>query len=117
MRWIKPNLRHSISALLGTDVRRKSPESLEPIRQAMLDVLGDEGAELNPRLKRKLQYSGDAQGLWYARSEMVAVLSRIHGEAIAVNKVRSLTPYFQGCIPRGLIESSGAPATAAPVLQ
>lgn len=117
MRWIKPTIRNSISAILGNDTRRNSPEALEPIRRAMLETLGDEGAQLNPRLKRKLLYSGDAQGLWYARSEMVAVLSRLHGEAKAVDKVRSLTPYFQGTIPRGLLESGGARAVAPTVLQ
>ena len=43
MRFIKPGLRNSISALLGTEVRRASPEALEPVRQAMLDVLGEAG--------------------------------------------------------------------------
>ena len=38
MRWIKPSLRHSISALLGNEIRKHSPESLEPVRQAMLTL-------------------------------------------------------------------------------
>lgn len=40
MRWIKPGLRNSISALLGTELRKDSPEALEPVRQAMLAALG-----------------------------------------------------------------------------
>lgn len=106
MRWIKPSLRHSISALLGNEVRKHSPELLEPVRQAMLTALGDEGGKANPRLKHRLMYVHDAHALWYARAEMVAVLSRLHGEAKAVDVVRGLTPGFEGLLPRSLMESS-----------
>lgn len=106
MRWIKPTLRHSISALLGTEVRKHSPESLEPVRQAMLTVLGDDGAQANPRLKHRLMYVHDIHALWYARAEMVAALSSLHGEAKAVDLVRSLTPVFQGLVPQSLMEST-----------
>lgn len=106
MRWIKPSLRHSISALLGNEVRKHSPESLEPVRQAMLTALGEEGAKANPRLKHRLMYVHDAHALWFARAEMVAVLSRLHGEAKAVDVVRSLSPVFQGLIPKSLMEST-----------
>jgi hypothetical protein len=108
MRWIKPTIRHSISALLGNDVRKHSPESLEPVRQAMLSILGDEGAQANPRLKHRLMYVHDAHALWYARAEMVAVLSRLHGEAKAVDLVRGLTPAFSGLLPKSLMESTRA---------
>lgn len=106
MRWIKPTLRHSISALLGTEVRKHAPESLEPVRQAMLSVLGEAGAQANPRLKHRLMYVHDVHALWYARAEMVAVLSGLHGEARAVDLVRSVTPVFNGLLPKGLMEST-----------
>ncbi len=106
MRWIKPSLRHSISAMLGNDVRKHSPELLEPVRQAMLSALGEAGAKANPRLKHRLMYVHDPHALWYARAEMVAVLSQLHGEAKAVDVVRSLTPIFNGLLPKGLIESA-----------
>ena len=108
MRWIKPTIRHSISALLGTEVRKHSPESLEPVRQAMLTALGEEGAQANPKLKHRLMYVHDVHALWYARAEMVAALSRLHGEAKAVDLVRGLTPAFQGLLPKGLMESTRA---------
>lgn len=106
MRWIKPGIRHSISALLGIDMRKHSPESLEPVRQAMLDVLGTEGAASNPQLSKRLQYLHDIHALWYARSEMVSVLSGLHGEARAVEMVRSLTPLFEGRLPASMLESA-----------
>lgn len=106
MRWIKPGIRNSISALLGSEVRTESPESLEPVRQAMLEALGEEGSRLSPRLKHRLHYLPDAHALWFARSEMVSVLSHLHGEAKAVDLVQALSPAFQGLLPRALIESS-----------
>lgn len=105
MRWIKLGLRNSISALLGAEVRKDSPEALEPVRQAMLAALGEEGAEINPRLKHRLMYLHDAHALWFARSEMVAVLSHLHGEAKAVDTVIGLSPFFQGLLPRSLMDS------------
>lgn len=108
MRWFKPGLRHSISALLSNEARRDAPESLEPVRQAMLTALGAEGASLNPQLFRRLRYLPDANALWFARSEMVAVLSRIHGEAKAVDMVQDLSPVFRGLLPRSLMESGRA---------
>ncbi len=106
MRWFKPVLRNSISALLGSEVRSRSPESLEPVRQAMLEALGDEGSKLSPGLKHRLSYLPDAHALWFARSEMVSVLSRLHGEARAVDTVRALSPAFAGLLPKSLIESA-----------
>ena len=104
MRWFKPGLRNSIYALLGPDSGKDSPESLEPVRDAMLAMLGEEGALANPELSRKLRYVQDAQTLWYARAEMVAVLSQLHGEALAVHRVQSLSPAFQGLLPKSLTD-------------
>lgn len=106
MRWLKPSLRHSISALLGPSPRADDEDQLEPVREAMLTVLGEEGARLNPALKRKIKFLHDAHSLWYARAELVAVLSRVHGEALAVHRVQSLSPVFQGLVPKALIEAS-----------
>lgn len=105
MRWMKPGLRNTISALLGADIRKDSPEALEPVRRAMLAALGEEGAEMNPRLKHRLMYLHDVHALWFARSEMVAVLSHLHGEAKAVDTVISLSPVFQGLLPKSMMDS------------
>jgi hypothetical protein len=108
MRWFKPAIRNSISALLGSDIRRDTPDSMECVRQAMLGALGVEGARLNPKLSRQLQYLHDIQALWFARSELVAVLSSLHGEARAVAMVRELTPLFEGRVSPALLESARA---------
>ncbi|MBL0919294.1 MAG: hypothetical protein IBJ14_11360 [Hydrogenophaga sp.] len=108
MRWFKPSLRNSISALIGPHVRADEEDALEPVRRAMLDVLGEDGARMNPALKRRLKFMHDAHSLWYARGELVAVLSQIHGEALAVHRVHGLSPVFQGLVPKALIDASRA---------
>lgn len=106
MRWFKPGIRNSISALLGPEVHQDPGEALEPVRKAMLDVLGEDGAQINPQLVRRLKYLHDPHALWFARAEMVAVLSQLHGEALAVHRVQSLSPVFQGLVPKSLIDSA-----------
>ncbi|MFP8833989.1 hypothetical protein ACLIJR_06935 [Hydrogenophaga sp. XSHU_21] len=106
MRWFKPSLRNSISALLGPHARADDEDALEPVRQAMLSVLGEDGARMNPALKRRLKFMHDAHSLWYARAELVAVLSQIHGEALAVHRVQCLSPVFDGLVPKALIDAT-----------
>jgi hypothetical protein len=105
MRWIKPGLRNSISAMLTGDSRQHSPESLEPVRLAMLAILGKDGAMLNPMLHQRLMYMHDAHALWYARSDLVAVLSQLHGEEQAVSMVHDLSPMFRGLLPKSLLDA------------
>jgi hypothetical protein len=103
MRWIKPALRNSISALLaGGETRAPVRPSLEPLRKAMIEVLGAEGAAANPQLLHRLQYADTIETLWFARSEMVLVLSTIHGEAAALDAVWKLAPQFEALLPQGL---------------
>ncbi len=106
MQWNTSSLRHSISALLGSSMHTPVPEALETVRQAMLATLGSEGAKLNPLLQYRLKHLQDAHALWFARAEVMAVLSSLHGEASAVNAVRALTPMFSGLIPRSLMEAA-----------
>ena len=105
MRWIKPGLRNTISAILSSEARQQTPESLEPVRLAMLGILGKEGADRNPMLHQRLMYLHDAHALWYARSEVVAVLSQLHGEAQAVAMVKNLSPMFRGLLPKSLMDA------------
>ncbi len=105
MRWFKPVLRNSLSAVLGSESKPVPGAALESARSALLQALGDEGARMNPRLQRRLQHHGDPQALWYARSEVMAVLSQLHGEAHAVQVVKRLTPVFEGILPKSLVAS------------
>ena len=104
MRWISTNIRDSVMALLGG--RELSPEALEDrtedIRLFMLMELGDFGEQLHPRVVRILRYAPDAQGLWYARGEVMAALAEMHGETVARQKVERISHKFKGLLPRSL---------------
>lgn len=105
MRWLKPNLRDSVLALLGGggDLSAAVLEDrTEDIRLFILTELGDFAEEHYPKIVRNVKYAQDAQGLWYARGEVMAVLANMHGETIAREKVERISDKFKGLLPRGL---------------
>lgn len=107
MRWLQPaSLHQTISAFLGGGVRRNIRTNLEPIRQGMLSALGEEGARLNPQMHARLSTIQDAHAFWYARAELVAILSQLDGEAKAVATVQELLPLFKGVLPRSMTDSA-----------
>jgi hypothetical protein len=111
MRWFKPNLKTSLYALLGHDAE---PEpacgSVDRIRSSMLELLGENGPSHHALLVRRLRYASEPQALWYARSELMAALAAVHGEALARKKVDGLTPLFGGLLPDSLTRGNRQPA-------
>ena len=102
-------------ALLGS--RDTTPSTLknrtEDIRLFILDELGEFGEKNYPKVIRHVRYALDAQGLWYARGDVMAVLAAVHGEYIAREKVGRITEKFEGLLPRGLT-SRPSPLTVDP---
>jgi hypothetical protein len=74
----------------------------EEIRERMLDILGDSGAQLRPIVRRRIQYAPDLEALWYMRSEWMAAVSATQGEAAAAAHVRRLNLSFTGLLPDAL---------------
>jgi hypothetical protein len=110
MRWFRSaTLRRSLLPMFGASRRGNGRESIEPIRQAMLEALGEDGAQLNPQLRRRLATLHDPHALWHARAEVVAVLSQLHGEAKAVATVQDLLLVFKGVLPSSLTKTYRAP--------
>lgn len=111
MRWFKPNLKSSLYALLGHDPAPK-PEcgSIDRIRGSMLELLGEQGQSHHAKLAQRLRYAAEPQALWYARSELMAALAAIHGEARARQQVEGLTPLFGGLLPDSLTRGKRQPA-------
>lgn len=105
MRWSMPRLRNSLFGLLG---HRLSPtdsmleESLEDIREAMLDLLGDDDTPRHPQVMRRIRYATDVQALWYLRGDLLGVLAGRHGEAAARSQMETVTAMFRGLLPRSL---------------
>jgi hypothetical protein len=110
MRWFNSNLKDGVLALVGGG--ELSPAVLEDrtedIRVFILTELGEFAEDNYPKLVRNVTYAQDAQGLWYMRGELMAVLADMHGEAIAREKIERITDKFRGLLPRGL---SSRPST------
>lgn len=104
-RWSKSDFKNSISGLLG--IQREPSESvlesgLEDIRESMLFALGNEGAKQFASTTRRIRYATDIKDLWYLRGDLMAVLAKMHGEAVARDKIASINAQFQGLLPGGL---------------
>ena len=104
MRWLKPNLRSSFMAFLGQGPVTPSimDDRTEILREFILDELGEFGEKHFPNVGRRVRYAQDIVSLWYVRGDVMAVLSAVHGETIAREKVDRITDQFKGLLPRGL---------------
>lgn len=104
MRWLKPHLKSTFMALLGSAESTASllEDRTDDIRQFILDELGDFGEQHYPKIVRRILYATDIQGLWYARGDIMAVLAAAHGETVAREKLTRITEKFKGLLPRGL---------------
>ena len=105
MRWFKPNLRNSIYGLLGNPPAPSESmleTGTEDIREAMLALLGDDGAKQFPQITRRIRYASDVQALWYLRGDLMAALATKLGEAGARKEVQAITEMFRGLLPGSL---------------
>ena len=102
------NLRQSIkNSVLGFFSANDSSVSVianrtEEIRETMLDMLGYFGEENYPQVARRIRYAQDVQGLWYARGDLMTVLSAVYGETLAYRKLQGLKGLFEGLLPPSL---------------
>ena len=107
MRWLKPNLR-SVYGLLGQS-GPGGPMSVklrtDAIRAAMLEAISACEPEPDGQQAvtiRRIRYADNIQSLWYARSELMAALADLRGEAYARAQVASISTLFDGLLPQGL---------------
>lgn len=104
-----PQLRSSFMALLGRT--EPTPQALnartEIIRELMLHELGDYGEKKFPAVARRVRYAPDVQGLWYARSDVMAILANTYGETVAREKIANISGRFNGLLPKSLTNKIG----------
>ena len=74
----------------------------EDIREAMLELLGEPGAQAVRAVTRRVRYANDIQALWYLRGDLLAALASVDGEAAAREKVAGITDMFRGLLPASL---------------
>lgn len=105
MRWMKPNLRSSLYALLGQAAEPSTDsvqQRMDQIRSAMLELLGERGQADYPAFVRRVRFAVDIQALWYARSDLMGALATLHGEARAREQIEPVTTMFRGLLPDSL---------------
>ncbi|MCJ7800667.1 MAG: hypothetical protein MUP33_13105 [Polaromonas sp.] len=104
MELFKFNLKSSFMALVGTGNITPSvlQDRTDDVREAILAAMGEFGEKNYPSITRHVRYANDAQGLWYARGDVMKVLAAVHGETIAREKLAVIYEKFEGLLPRGL---------------
>lgn len=102
----------SMQGLLGTGSPREelTPQRLDDIREAMLETLGPVACVDHPHIERRILFATDLQALWYARSDLMAVLSERYGEQEARGKMRTLSRRFEGLLPAAMTETRSRPS-------
>ncbi len=93
----------SVQTYLVTRLAFDQQTAVFELRWAMLECLGAEGWSRSPRTLKHILFAEDVHGLWHLRSNVMATLSELHGEAIAKQKVLGLKPQFQGLIPKPMM--------------
>ena len=104
MRWLKSRLRSSGLVFLGAAEFTASVlgDQTEIIRQLMLNAMGDYGEKHYPKSVDRVRYAQGPVGLWYARTDLMAVLSAMQGAAIARKTVKEITTLFRDLLPNSL---------------
>lgn len=105
MRWFTSTLRSSLYGLLGhatTPTESRLFSGMEDIREAMLELIGDDGPRRYPQVTRRIRYATDIQALWYLRGDLMAILAGLHGEAEARKHLRAISTMFTGLLPPSL---------------
>ena len=106
MRWFKTkDLRSSIYAMFSVSTRTSfAPDAatMDQIREAMLALASEDPGERSAGLARRIRYATELQALWFMRGEVMQLLARLHGEAVAREKVDELRALFSDLLPSGL---------------
>ena len=106
---IKTSIKTSCMAILGLTEPTPAAvnDSMQNIRLLMLNELGDENEKKFPAVARRIRYAQDIQALWYARSDVMAILANSHGETIAREKLVQISGKFKGLLPKALAQRAG----------
>ena len=96
----------SVQGLLGRPPVREelTPARLDDIRESMLETLGPAACVQHPHVERRILFASDLQALWYARADVMAVLSDQHGEQEARGRLQALSRRFDGLLPAAMTE-------------
>ena len=111
MRWLKSKLKSSGLALLGSADFTESvlADQTEVIRRLMLNAMGEFGEHHYPRSMQRVRFAQGPVGLWYARTDVMAVLSARQGETLARKTLKDITGLFRDLLPLSLARDLASP--------
>lgn len=109
MSWKISRFTTSLMGLLRESGQDSSlDDRMEDIREAMLDCLSNvlKDQVVRPAVWGKVMHATDIEGLWFQRSDLMAVLSAHQGETSAREQLNYLTEQFRGLMSSGHMKSS-----------
>lgn len=92
-----------LGALLGAG-KEEAPDAneqarLQAIRDAMLDMMGEDVRRRFPDVTSDVRYARDAMTLWYLRPRVLQAMASACGEIEAERRVLALNEQFEGLVP------------------
>lgn len=102
MRWTPSNLMNSLLKGSAIAKPRLDTPTLNDVRHAMLEILGERGALAYPVVQLRVTYADDVQDLWYLRGDVMAAVAALDGEATARQQLADINAMFKGLLPGGL---------------
>jgi hypothetical protein len=109
MSWKMSRLSSSLLGLLrDPDGAANNVQKLEDIREEMLGYMAHfmVGKAVRPAVWAKVLYAKDIQSLWYLRSDLMHILSKLSDEAAATKALENITEMFGGHIPPAMFASA-----------
>ena len=97
MDWSTQGVKNSFFSMLGANSSTAHQDQrFDDVRDAMIDTLGDEGKQLYPVLFARISFAQTIEALWYTRSDLMAALSALRGEAAAGVDLQRISAMFKG---------------------
>lgn len=104
LKMVKGGL-HSIYQISSPQrLQREDSDALltEQFRARMLELTKSVEGDVAARIARRIRHASELQSLWFMRSEVMAVLSPVYGEAEAMHKLEVISATVREALPSGL---------------
>jgi hypothetical protein len=106
MRWTSTQIMSEAQSFWSVLIHGGSAvnkDSIDDIRQAMLDEMTTAGVCESSTVHLRVTYASDLQDLWYMRGDVLAAISTLQGELCARQKLERISNSFKGRLPKGLV--------------
>lgn len=84
------------------DHHESDAEITERFRRMMLDIAESLSGERAARLALRIRCAATLQSLWFMRSDMMALLAPLYGEADARHRLETISAPVREALPAGL---------------